>query len=161
MTGQGNTGHRYQVRPERPGLPCKNLLKRHHLDLDLDAGGLGELALDVGKNVGRWCRLRGIADLGTTKRLGNVLQPLCHLVIRREGRITDQTTAVERTGGTQKTSIECGKTNARHAHLLQKFPFCYAAGRKLLCGIDYESLFIMSFKAHCFLLFSRFMSSDF
>ena len=57
----------------------ENLLERHDLDFDFDAGRLGELVLDLVEHDGRRRCFRGVADLGALERAADVLQPLGHL----------------------------------------------------------------------------------
>ena len=46
----------------------ENLLERHDLDFDFDAGGLGELALELVEDDGRRRCFGGVADLGALER---------------------------------------------------------------------------------------------
>ena len=58
----------------------EHLLERHDLDLDFDAGRVGELVLDLVDDDGRRRRFRGVADLGALELAADLLQPLLDVV---------------------------------------------------------------------------------
>ena len=103
----------------------QHLFQRHDFDFHLDAGGIGELFLDLIEHDGGRCRLRGKPNLRPAISAADLLEPL-GLIVRqslRIGRRRNLKAAPATAISAEHGEPEGRKSDAGEAHAAQELAF--------------------------------------